>query len=156
MTKRKRSIVCSRTSWWRLQRGIICMENKPLNSGADKPPPYSIATAPSENNAWQPPPGYQSNQHTGASWQPPPGYYPTETAYSQGMHIPSYGSTQSTTVIMPEIILVGGCPACRVGVMEDDYSCLGVLCAILFFPVGILCCLLMKTRRCSNCGAYFG
>ncbi|KOX73315.1 Brain protein I3 [Melipona quadrifasciata] len=57
---------------------------------------------------------------------------------------------------MPEIILVGGCPACRVGVMEDDFTCLGLLCAILFFPFGIICCLLLKTRRCSNCGAYFG
>lgn len=40
--------------------------------------------------------------------------------------------------------------------MEDDYTCLGVLCAIFFFPVGILFCLLLKTKRCSNCGAYFG
>lgn len=44
----------------------------------------------------------------------------------------------------------------QVGVMEDDFTCLGLLCAIFFFPVGILCCLLLKTRRCSNCGAYFG
>lgn len=132
------------------------MENKPLNPGADKPPPYSTATAPPGSNAWQPPPGYQSSQYTESSWQPPPGYYPVEMANRQGAYIPSYGSTQSTTVIMPEIILVGACPACRVGVMEDDYTGLGLLCAILFFPLGIICCLLLKTRRCSNCGAYFG
>ncbi|KAK2577307.1 hypothetical protein KPH14_003438 [Odynerus spinipes] len=116
------------------------MENKPLNSSADKPPSYTSATAPTVN----------------VSWQPPPGYYPSTGMPQPGNHVPSYGSTESTTVIVPEIILVGGCPACRVGVMEDDYTCLGLLCAILFFPLGIICCLLLKTRRCSNCGAYFG
>lgn len=44
----------------------------------------------------------------------------------------------------------------QVGVLEDDYTCMGLLCAIFFFPLGILCCLLLKNRRCSNCGAYFG
>ncbi|XP_035727086.1 brain protein I3-like [Vespa mandarinia] len=117
------------------------MESKLLNSAADKPPPYSPATEPTENT----------------SWQPPPGYYPSTLITSnQGNHMPSYGATQSTTIVVPEIILVGGCPACRVGIMEDDYTCLGLLCAILFFPIGIICCLLLKTRRCSNCGAYFG
>ncbi|XP_014616816.1 PREDICTED: brain protein I3 [Polistes canadensis] len=121
------------------------MESKLLNSPADKPPPYSPATAPTEN----------------FSWQPPPGYYPSTLATPyQGSNVPSYGATQtiqpSTTIVVPEVILVGGCPACRVGVMEDDYTCLGLLCAILFFPLGIICCLLLKTRRCSNCGAYFG
>ncbi|CAL1678884.1 unnamed protein product [Lasius platythorax] len=116
------------------------MENQPLNA-LEKPPPYSIATAPAVN----------------LPWQPPPGYYPsnTDTGY-QGSYVPSYGSVHSTAIIVPEIILVGGCPACRVGVMEDDYTCFGLLCAILFFPIGIICCILLKTRRCSNCGAYFG
>ncbi|GAB1869226.1 Membrane protein BRI3 [Camponotus japonicus] len=116
------------------------MENQPLNS-IEKPPPYSNVTA-------------SAPPTVNISCQPPPGYYPsnTDTGY-QGSHIPSYGST---AIIVPEIILVGGCPACRVGVMEDDYTCLGLLCAILFFPIGIICCMLLKTRRCSNCGAYFG
>ncbi|KAL2740773.1 brain protein I3 [Vespula squamosa] len=116
------------------------MESKLLNSAADKPPPYSSSTAPPESS----------------SWQPPPGYYPSTVITSHQENVPSYGAIQSTTILVPEIILVGGCPACRVGVMEDDYTCLGLLCAILFFPIGIICCLLLKTRRCSNCGAYFG
>lgn len=46
------------------------------------------------------------------SCQPPPGYYPNNTDIGyQGSHVPSYGST---AIIVPEIILVGGCPACRV------------------------------------------
>ncbi|XP_015595298.1 brain protein I3 [Cephus cinctus] len=110
------------------------MEYHPINPEIDKPPPYSVATAPA---APQGP----------ISWQPPPGYYPSSGVPYQG----------TTTYIAPcEIILVGACPACRVGRLEDDYTCLGLLCAILFFPVGILCCLALKNRRCSNCGAYFG
>lgn len=129
------------------------METQPLNSSADKPPPYSSATAP--NASWQAPPSYHSCPNT-TSWQPPPGYYPASGGINQGSPVPSYGATQSTTVFVPEIIIVGACPACRVGIMEDDYTCLGLLCAILFFPIGIICCLLLKTKRCSNCGAYFG
>ncbi|KAK3916035.1 Brain protein I3 [Frankliniella fusca] len=44
----------------------------------------------------------------------------------------------------------------NVGILEDDYTCLGIFCAIFFFPLGIIACLLLKNRRCSNCGAYFG
>ncbi|XP_032671865.1 brain protein I3 isoform X2 [Odontomachus brunneus] len=116
------------------------MEIQPLKT-PEKPPPYSVATAPAVNSSWQPPPGYYASNN--------------ETNH-QGNYIPSYGATHSTTVIVPEIILVGGCPACRVGVMEDDYTFLGLLCAILFFPIGLICCMLLKTKRCSNCGAYFG
>ncbi|XP_057323299.1 brain protein I3 isoform X1 [Microplitis mediator] len=115
------------------------MENEPLYSKDDKPPPYSAATAPSVGPS---------------SWQPPPGYYPSDGIPYQNSSIPSYGAT--TTVIVPEIILVGACPACRVGILEDDYTCLGLFCAIFFFPLGILCCLLLKNKKCSNCGAYFG
>ena len=40
--------------------------------------------------------------------------------------------------------------------LEDEYSCLGIFCAIAFFPLGLLCCLAMKQRVCPNCGAVFG
>jgi len=69
----------------------------------------------------------------------------------------SYGSvTYVTQMPAHEVIIVGGCPACRIGVLEDDYSCLGIFCAIFFFPLGILCCLATRQRRCPNCGAIFG
>lgn len=67
-----------------------------------------------------------------------------------------YGSISHSTIAVPtEIIVVGGCPACRIGVLEDDFTCLGVCCAIFLFPVGILCCLALKNKRCTNCGAQF-
>lgn len=71
--------------------------------------------------------------------------------------VPSYGATHTTTIIVPEpeVIIVGACPACRVGILEEDFTCLGLLCAILFFPIGLLCCLLLREKKCTNCGATF-
>ncbi|XP_010718158.1 brain protein I3, partial [Meleagris gallopavo] len=72
---------------------------------------------------------------------------------------PNYSSTY-TIIQQPaattSVVVVGGCPACRVGVLEDTFTCLGVLCAIVFFPIGILFCLALRQRRCPNCGAAFG
>ncbi|XP_069701602.1 membrane protein BRI3 [Periplaneta americana] len=108
----------------------------------EKPPPYSPQPpAFSQSVGGQLPPGYQPYQ--GPSAPLPAGYTST------------YGAT-TVTVHPQEIIIVGACPACRVGVLEDDFTCLGIFCAIFFFPLGILCCLALKNRRCSNCGAYFG
>ncbi|KAG5879058.1 hypothetical protein JTB14_019485 [Gonioctena quinquepunctata] len=86
---------------------------------------------------------------------------PLPTAPPLNIHKgPNYGATttHTTTIIVPEpeVIIIGACPACRIGVLEEDYTCLGLLCAILFFPAGILCCLLLREKKCSNCGATFG
>lgn len=81
------------------------------------------------------------------------------SAPQPGYQIPSYGAFESTPSVViqppPNIIVVGGCPACRIGILEDSYPCVGLLCALIFFPVGILCCLAMKNKRCSNCGTEF-
>ncbi|XP_021957145.1 brain protein I3 [Folsomia candida] len=108
--------------------------------GGDLPPPY-YSTGPVP-----PPQGWST-----AGFPPPPPNYGTT---------PTYGSTNvilSEPVMFPatQVIIVGGCPACRVGVLEDNFSCLGVLCAIMFFPLGILCCLALRDKRCTNCGAIF-
>ncbi|RZC38775.1 DUF2367 domain containing protein [Asbolus verrucosus] len=104
----------------------------------------------------EPPPPYSAAPYPGVHQQ----HYncpPAAPIIHQYTPCPSYGATQ-TTIIVPEteVIIVGACPACRIGVLEDDFTCLGLLCAILFFPAGILCCLLLKEKRCGNCGARFG
>ncbi|XP_045536256.1 brain protein I3 [Papilio machaon] len=124
---------------------------KPNVTVSDQPPPYSatVPPGPAPQPAAQP-----AGMQGGAYPPPPPGYTPYATAPPPTAFVPSYGATN--IVITPPIITVGACPACRVGILEDDFTCLGILCAILFFPLGILCCLAMKNRRCSNCGALFG
>jgi hypothetical protein len=32
----------------------------------------------------------------------------------------------------------------------------GVALGIIFFPIGLLCCFLLREKRCVRCGAYFG
>lgn len=64
-------------------------------------------------------------------------------------------SSPANIVIHTQVINSDPCPACRVGILEYDYTCLGICCAIVFFPVGILCCLAMKNRRCLHCNAQF-
>ncbi|CAF2903314.1 unnamed protein product [Rotaria sp. Silwood2] len=53
----------------------------------------------------------------------------------------------------PTVIILGGCPACKVGMLDTEFTCLGLCCAIFFFPIGILCCLALRQRRCNFCGA---
>ncbi|XP_018420613.1 PREDICTED: brain protein I3 [Nanorana parkeri] len=91
-------------------------------------------------------------------YQPPPYPYPTGTGYIA----PAQTTYPSTYTIIQQpaattsVVVVGGCPACRVGVLEDSFTCLGIFCAIFFFPIGILFCLALRQRRCPNCGATFG
>ncbi|KAH8350983.1 hypothetical protein KR067_009001 [Drosophila pandora] len=116
----------------------------------DAPPSYEeVMNAPSTHDS-----GLIAGTHYGAPTAPPP-----------TMHAPSYGAFETTPVnvviqppvppIATEIIVIGGCPACRIGLLEDTYSAAGLCCAIFFFPIGILCCLAMKEKRCRNCGSVF-
>lgn len=71
-----------------------------------------------------------------------------------------YGTSSPINPMQPNvqhqhIIVIGGCPECRVGTLEDHMTLLGILCGIFFFPVGLICCLTFTERRCSNCGAKF-
>eukprot|EP01130_Rhizamoeba_saxonica_P014961 TRINITY_DN661_c0_g1_i2.p1 TRINITY_DN661_c0_g1~~TRINITY_DN661_c0_g1_i2.p1 ORF type:complete len:105 (+),score=21.37 TRINITY_DN661_c0_g1_i2:37-351(+) len=91
-----------------------------------------------------PPPGtYQVAQHG----PPPPG---APVVHQQ--HTVVHGAPPTTTVVVHN---TGGCPNCHQGVIVEDYTCLGICCAIFFFPIGILCCMAMKERRCANCGKMF-
>uniref|UniRef100_A0A8C4VIM3 Membrane protein BRI3 n=1 Tax=Falco tinnunculus TaxID=100819 RepID=A0A8C4VIM3_FALTI len=122
------------------------MDSKPLLQ--ERPPAYSPAA---------PGAGYDYGQSNyGAIPAPQPGFQPPPP---YPYPAPNYSSTY-TIIQQPatttSVVVVGGCPACRVGVLEDTFTCLGVLCAIVFFPIGILFCLALRQRRCPNCGAAFG
>ncbi|KAL4721475.1 hypothetical protein ACJJTC_002370 [Scirpophaga incertulas] len=123
-------------------------------SVTEQPPPYSATVPPAG-----PPPGVPAGATPGQAPgypAPPPMYTPYGTvpnAPPGTTFVPNYGAT--SIIIQPPIVTVGACPACRVGILEDDFTCLGILCAILFFPLGILCCLALKNRRCTNCGAMY-
>ncbi|XP_071546211.1 membrane protein BRI3-like [Panulirus ornatus] len=122
---------------------------------SEKPPPYNPAAGPSPPMG--PPPPYQQMPPP----PPPVGFITTHPASSSTTIItsqqPSYGAIP--VVVNPvraaDVIVVGGCPACRVGVLDEDFTLAGLCCAFWFFPIGILCCLAMRERRCSNCGACF-
>lgn len=85
---------------------------------------------------------------------------------------PGMGQPQ---VVISQPQVIGGCQRCRVckisivalrlfltfiwislkqaGVYQDEFTCCGIVLAILFFPIGLLCCYVMREKRCSNCGS---
>lgn len=75
----------------------------------------------------------------------------------KGPSEPSYGTCINDVIVpLPEIATGGACPICHIGILEYEYTCVGLLCLVLLFPVGILCCLALKKSSCSYCGASFG
>ncbi|XP_070778945.1 membrane protein BRI3 isoform X1 [Enoplosus armatus] len=128
------------------------VDSKPLLQ--DRPPAYNAVPGAYEY-------GPQQQHSYGAIPQPaPPPYpYPDGQGYPSAQMGPAVAQqpyTGTYTIIQPSVVVVGGCPACRVGVLEDDFTCLGILCAIFFFPLGLLFCFALRQRRCPNCGATFG
>lgn len=66
-------------------------------------------------------------------------------------------STQHATSTT-QVVMVGAgaqCPKCRTGILQEDFTLLGICCAIFFFPLGLICCLMMRQRRCTYCGAVY-
>ncbi|XP_055550004.1 brain protein I3 [Wyeomyia smithii] len=108
---------------------------------------YPHSSAPSQTT-----PNYGSMDFSGSKIAPDAVVIPPGSGSMTG----EMTATTTTTMVIPQqILIVGGCPACRIGMLEDDYTCCGICCAIFCFPVGILCCLAMKNRRCTNCNAQF-
>jgi hypothetical protein len=122
-----------------------------INVEMDKPPPYS--------------PGYNVNQYQQGGYPPPnqnynPGYPPPNQGYNPG-YPPVSGPPpvihqqppQAQVIVVQQGRLPGNCPVCRTGNMYESFTCCGICCAIFFFPLGLICCLLMRETRCSHCGA---
>ncbi|XP_037648339.1 brain protein I3 [Sebastes umbrosus] len=133
------------------------VDSKPLLQ--DRPPAYTTVPGAYE---YGPQPGQQQPQPGYGAIPPPappPYQYPDGPGYPSAQMNPAIAQQPypgTYTIIQPSVVVVGGCPACRVGVLEDDFTCLGILCAIFFFPLGLLFCFALRQRRCPNCGATFG
>ncbi|KAK9891504.1 hypothetical protein WA026_014740 [Henosepilachna vigintioctopunctata] len=99
------------------------------------------------------PPAYPGNA------PPPAGIYPYAQAPQNDYPYPQTQQPGNVTVVtapsQPTVVVVGGCPTCRVGLLEDSYGCCAICLAICCFPVGLVCCYLMRERKCTNCGAVF-
>ncbi|XP_037783236.1 brain protein I3-like [Penaeus monodon] len=100
---------------------------------------------------------------------PPPPYSPYQPEYGfttpstsvvvqqQHQQQPHVVTTQPVISTAPIVVVAGAtCPACRAGILRNEFTCCGIFLAICFFPLGLLCCFLMMERRCSNCGLAFG
>ncbi|RXG72365.1 Brain protein I3 [Armadillidium vulgare] len=91
---------------------------------------------------------------------PPVGFYPTQqttvTYHPQSVVVTQPHATQYV-VPVTEVHHVGPgiCPACRVGVLTQSFTCLGIMCCIFLFPFGFLCLFFMTEKRCTNCGTTF-
>ncbi|XP_078349163.1 membrane protein BRI3-like [Oculina patagonica] len=107
------------------------------------PPPYApVNTGPQ---------GYQQGYQQG----PPPvttapgtGYPPS---YQSGAP-PGYQPIPTQPAPTTYVYVQGNCPACHTGTLQDEFTGLGICLAIFFFPLGLVCCLLLTEKRCTRCG----
>ncbi|ELU07180.1 hypothetical protein CAPTEDRAFT_228746 [Capitella teleta] len=70
-------------------------------------------------------------------------------------HYPTDTQPQPTGTQQVVVVQAGNCPECRIGTIIEDFTCMGIFMGIFFFPCGLLCCLALRQRRCSHCGAFF-
>ncbi|XP_060552479.1 membrane protein BRI3-like [Ruditapes philippinarum] len=119
------------------------------------PPPY-------QQQGYPPQPGFAPQQ----GYAPPPqqGYAPPpQQGYApppqQGYGPPPQHHQSSNVVVVTQpqqqVVAVGGCRACGVGHVSDSFTALGIILAICFFPLGVLCCFLLMEKRCDRCGASY-
>nr|XP_045607104.1 brain protein I3-like [Procambarus clarkii] len=100
----------------------------------------------------EPPPPYSGvDQHGG-------GHHGGGHRGGEGMGYPQpqVVTVQPQVVTQPIIIMGTSCPACRAGVLQNEFTCCGICLGIFFFPIGLVCCFLMQERRCSNCRMTYG
>jgi len=92
--------------------------------------------------------------------QNPPGYQQYPAGYPQNQA----GTATVVSQYQPAATVVtapggfgshGTCPSCHNGIVLDKFTCCGICLGICCFPVGLVCCFLMKENRCSSCGAKF-
>ncbi|XP_033117632.1 brain protein I3-like [Anneissia japonica] len=134
-----------------------------------QPPPYSPPDAGWSKSVsdpayppatgMQPPPQQMGYAYPPQANQPMPAYPPANstTVYSTS----NSGAVRTVTVqqgptTTSQVIVVGNtCPRCQIGILQESFTPLGICCAIFFFPLGLLCCLMMRNRHCPSCGAIY-
>eukprot|EP00057_Strongylocentrotus_purpuratus_P002144 XP_003723915.1 PREDICTED: brain protein I3-like isoform X2 [Strongylocentrotus purpuratus] len=55
----------------------------------------------------------------------------------------------------PMVAIVDQCPDCEIGALHEQFTPFGILCAIFFFPNGLICCLMSRHKMCPVCGTVF-
>ncbi|XP_033117652.1 brain protein I3-like isoform X2 [Anneissia japonica] len=113
------------------------------------PPPYTPSRSNSVTPGYPPPqPGYPPPQPMYA--YPPPQPAPPP----QPMIVNVTNQQQVSSTVNTGRRRDGNCPRCRVSDLEESYTILGLCCAIVFFPLGVLCChYILKEKKCPHCGA---
>ncbi|EQC26546.1 hypothetical protein SDRG_15638 [Saprolegnia diclina VS20] len=106
-------------------------------------------------------PGYQAPPPVAQAVPVPQGQYQGQPQYyAQGVPVqqarPDYVVVQPAmvgqVVVMPgQMLTVDG--YCAHAVQSNEFTLCGIVLGILFFPAGILCCLLLTERKCVHCGA---
>jgi hypothetical protein len=64
------------------------------------------------------------------------------------------GSGLGSSSLLPDG-QVGPCAAGGGHSIVEEYTACGLVCGIVMFPVGLICCLTMKDRTCMACGMKF-
>ncbi|KAK3728461.1 hypothetical protein QZH41_002323 [Actinostola sp. cb2023] len=133
-----------------------CMTD-PKYAGAPYPPQPSAPIHQAQPGYGPPhqggvPPGYQGGAPPGYQGGNAPPVYQSggPPGYQGGSAPPGYQTVPTTTTHV--IVRGGNCPACNIGHTNTEFTILGICLAIVFFPIGILCCLLLTEKRCNNCG----
>ncbi|XP_074653439.1 uncharacterized protein LOC141907630 [Tubulanus polymorphus] len=141
----------------------------PAYSEAMKQPPGPPAMYSTQAPYGAPPGGAAYPPQHGGQYPPPPPPTQYGSPYPQTQYSSPYPQTQYSSpqqygqpVITPPtgytanagntVVVVGaGCQTCQAGTYVEEFTACGIILAILFFPWGILCCLLMRERRCPRC-----
>jgi len=126
---------------------------------ADTAPSYAMKTA-----APGPDPAY-AGYPPQAAYPPPAGYPPQQYApypppgspYGAPYYPPPQAAMASPTTTTTAINFAGGGGGkCAEGhSIKESFTACGIVLGILFFPLGLACCLTMKDRRCVRCGGTF-
>lgn len=66
-------------------------------------------------------------------------------------------SSVPTRDLLPQNVQAGNlCPNCRNGILLQNYcNTKNTCCAILLYPIGLICCGFLNKRVCSHCNSQF-